>query len=57
MLAVFVSRGSLSKAIGQGRANRIALIQNLGIRDVRFFESDKVVGYEILLENEEKKCT
>ncbi len=57
VLSVRVSRGSLSKAIGQGRVNRIALTKNLGIRDVRFTESDSLVGYEILLENEEKKCT
>lgn len=57
VLVVLVSKGSLSKAIGQRRKNKNLLIENLGVSDIRFVESDRLVGYEILLENEEKKCT
>lgn len=57
VLTVYVSKGSLSKAIGQRRKNKDLLIENLGVSDIRFVESDRLVGYEILLENEEKKCT
>ncbi len=59
VLFVSVSCGSISKAVGQRRRNKFLLKQNLGVRDVRFSESDRLVGYEILLtkEDEEKKCT
>jgi len=56
ILHVKVSRGSLSKAVGQNKRNKISLKENLGVADIRFSESDKAVGFEILLEVEEKKC-
>ena len=59
VLSVSVSHGALSKAVGQRRCNRLLLKEKLGILDVCFSESDRLVGYEILLtkEDEEKKCT
>ena len=56
VLKVTVSKGSVSKAVGQNKRNKNSLKENLGVADIRFSESDRVVGYEILLEVEEKTC-
>lgn len=58
ILRVSVSNGHLSKAIGQKKRNKLLLIKNLGISDVKFVENSELSGYEILVmaEEGEKKC-
>ncbi len=58
ILHVLVSRGSVSKATGQKKKNKILLKKALGIRDIKIRESSDVTGYGIKLqtETEVQKC-
>lgn len=58
-VTVNVARGQLSKAIGQKKKNRIRLLNEIGLSDIRFSESDRVSGYGLQIEVEERKykCT
>lgn len=55
---VRVAKGQLSKAIGQKKKNRLRLLSDFDINDIRFVESDKLDGYDIVVEAEERthKC-
>lgn len=55
-IKVIVRRGSLSKAVGQNRRNKLLLSQTY--RNIRFAEADNIPEYAILLEinNGEIKC-
>lgn len=57
-LTVGVAPGSLSKAIGQKKINKIKLKEKLGVREVRIIEDPSVSGYGIKLETEAEvqKC-
>ncbi len=59
VLSVCVSRGSLSKAVGQKKRNKLLLTEALGIRGVVFREGDGLAPGEIAvgIEEGEKKCT
>ncbi|MBQ8302890.1 MAG: radical SAM protein [Clostridia bacterium] len=56
-ISVVVSRGSLSKVTGQNKRNKKRLTEKYP--KIRFAESDRVSGYEILIEtqNGEYRCT
>ena len=56
-ITVLVSVGSLSKAIGQKRRNKIRLSEQY--KNIRFAESAEISGYEVLVNitNGEMKCT
>ena len=58
VLVVYVSRTSLSKAVGQHAMNRKLLKSVLGIKDIRFVESDSLTDYSVKLQTEtgEKQC-
>ena len=57
ILKVTVSKGSLSKAIGQKRCNKHRLIEELGYADVVFSESEKLFGYELItMEERMSQC-
>ncbi len=49
-LTVFVSRGSVSKAVGQGRQNKTKICEKYGIRRVKVLEKNEIIGYNIILE-------
>lgn len=49
---VLVSRGSVSKAIGQKKENKIRLIREFGLADIKFRECDSLAQYELKLECE-----
>lgn len=49
---VLVSRGSISKAIGQKKENKIRLIEQFGLADIKFREFDSLAQYELKLECE-----
>ena len=51
-LLVYVSRGSLSKAIGQHSVNKTLLKEKLGVKKIGFVESDSLIGYNIKLQTE-----
>lgn len=51
-LRVYVAPGALSKAIGQKKENKIRLIKEFGLADIRFFEDSHLIGYELKLEFE-----
>lgn len=56
-ITVLVSRGAMSKAVGQNKKNRMRLQQRY--RNIRFKEADNIPEYGILLDinNGEMKCT
>lgn len=58
ILKITVPKGSLSKALGQKKRNKLLLIESLSVRDVRFYESDGLKEYQVLIDREEgeKKC-
>ncbi len=47
ILKITVRRGSLSKALGQKKRNKLLLIERLRIRDAKFCESDALMPYEV----------
>ncbi len=51
-LRVYVAPGALSKAIGQKKENKIRLIKEFGLADIRFIEDSDLIGYELKLEFE-----
>ena len=55
---VRVAKGQTSKAIGQKKKNRLRLLSDFGINDIRFVESDELDGYDVVVETEERtyKC-
>ena len=55
-VTVFVSKGSLSKAIGQKRTNKERLIHLYGFADVKFREDKSLRGYEVKLEEGKRQC-
>lgn len=46
-IAVSVPRGCTSKAAGHKKCNKIFISEKFGVRNVGFFESDDLKGYEI----------
>ena len=57
-LNIYVSRGSLSKAIGQHRENKHRLMREFGLASINFKESDLLGKYEFKLEFEgDTECT
>ena len=58
VLRITVSRGSMSKAVGQSKRNKLLLLECLGVKRVVFAESDELSGYEISVgaEEGEKIC-
>lgn len=58
ILKIKVSRGSLSKAIGQKKRNKHLLKRNLPVKDVVFVEDDLLCGYQVAVLGEvgEMKC-
>ena len=59
ILKVTVSRGDMSKAVGQRKRNKLLLKETLGVLDVVFLESDGLGAGEISVRAEEgeKKCS
>ena len=49
-LTVFVSKGSVSKVVGQKRKNKIKLCEKYGLRQVKVLEKNEIIGYNIILE-------
>ena len=49
IINVFVSKGSLSKAVGQKKKNRLRLENDFPCADMRFGESDSISGYSVLV--------
>ncbi len=52
---ISVPRGSLSKAIGHKKKNRLRLCQALGLRDIRFVESKALSEYEVMISVVERR--
>jgi histone acetyltransferase (RNA polymerase elongator complex component) len=52
---IFVSQGSVSKAVGQNKSNKRYLYEALGIKNIKISESPSLCGYEVLLEKDGKK--
>ena len=53
-VVVKVARGQTSKAIGQKKKNRLRLLSEFNLGGIRFVESDKICGYDVLVETEER---
>jgi len=49
-VTVFVAKNSLSKAIGQHKANKIALLAEYNVKSVKFVEISEILGYNIILD-------
>ncbi len=56
VLRVYVSKGELSKAIGQKKRNKNMIIQNYGYLDVIYEEDSTLQKYEVKTEEREKEC-
>ncbi|MBQ9112240.1 MAG: radical SAM protein [Clostridia bacterium] len=50
-LTVYVSRGSVSKAVGQKKKNKSRICQKYGIRRIKVLEKNQIMGYNIILEH------
>ena len=51
-LKIYVSRGSVSKAVGQKKINKILLTEEFSLSGIAFSESDELKEYEILVTEE-----
>ena len=49
---IFVSRGSVSKAVGQKRINKIKICEKYGLEWVKVLEKNEIIGYNIIIEND-----
>ena len=49
-VTVFVAKNSLSKAIGQHKSNKIALLAEYNVKSVKFVEISEILGYNIILD-------
>jgi histone acetyltransferase (RNA polymerase elongator complex component) len=49
-LTVYVSKGSVSKAVGQKKRNKQRICQKYGIRRIKVLEKDEILGYNIILD-------
>ena len=58
IITVRVAKGQISKAIGQRKKNRLRLLSDFNVDDIHFVESDKLNGYDVLVEADERtyKC-
>ena len=56
-VTVKVPRGSVSKAVGQKKNNKLRLIAEFSLRDISFVEEDHLKGYEVECEERKNKCT
>lgn len=54
-LFVYVSKGHVSKVIGQHKKNKIRLLKEYGFSAVKIIESDEVAEYDVFLRIEERK--
>jgi len=54
-LHIYAPMGHLSKVIGQNKKNKIRLLQEFGISDVRVSESSDIPVFSVLIEAEERK--
>lgn len=50
-LKIFVSRGSVSKAVGQKRINKSRICEKYRFRCVKVLEKSEIIGYNIILEH------
>jgi len=53
-VTVKVAKGQLSKAIGQKKKNRLKLLSEFELRDIRFVESDDIKNCDVRIEREER---
>ena len=49
-LTVYVSKGSVSKAVGQKKRNKERICQKYGIRRIKVLEKNDILGYNIVLD-------
>ncbi|MBO7310032.1 MAG: radical SAM protein, partial [Clostridia bacterium] len=50
-LTVFVSKGSVSKAVGQKKRNKVRICQKYGFKRVKVLEKNEILSYNIILEH------
>ena len=50
-LTVFVSEGSVSKAVGQKKKNKLRICEKYGFKRVKVLEKKSVLSYNIVLEH------
>ena len=48
-LTVFVSSGSVSKAVGQKKKNKLKLCEKYGLKSVKVLEKNEIIGYNIII--------
>ena len=49
-LTVYVSRGSVSKAVGQKKKNKLKLCKKYGLKSIKVLEKNEIIGYNIIIE-------
>lgn len=50
-VTVYVSRGSVSKAVGQKKRNKIEICEKYGLEWIKVLEKNEILGYNIKIEN------
>ncbi len=55
LLYVYVSKGHVSKVIGQHKKNKIRLLKEYGFSEIKIVESDEISEYDVFLRIEERK--
>jgi hypothetical protein len=55
---VKIAKGQTSKAVGQKKKNRLRLLSDFNLSDIRFIESNEINGYDVIVGTEERtyKC-
>ncbi len=50
-LTIYVTRGAVSKAVGQKKSNKLKICQKYGFKRIKVLEKNQIIGYNILLEH------
>lgn len=50
-VTVFVSPGSVSKAVGQKKVNKLQIYEKYGLESLKVLEKNELLGYNIIIEN------
>lgn len=53
-VTVYVSRGSVSKAVGQNRKNKVKICQKYQLEWIKVLEKNDILGYNIMIEHLKK---
>lgn len=56
-VTVFVSRGSISKAVGQKKRNKLKICEKYSLSSIKVLEKNEIMGYNIIIEYCREYCS